>query len=405
MAFSTLIGEGAGTITTGQRKLADLTAARIRPQVIDKLFYDNAGLAPLTALMRKLSLVKQVGNSVIDHYETDEMPLNIEVDGAHTAAATSLAVTTNHGNRTVVNDLLMNVETNEIIRVTAVGASTLTVTRAYAGTSGAAMGDNDELKFLGMADTEGNTAPAAKSSEPTKVQHYVQTRKMAVELSRRDLNADVFGEDEKARIMRDQLNSLRNRIEQHYLFSNGYQSTDPTVSYGLPGRVTTNVTDMNNVALDEQSWYTWLKNCSINNAVDSSKVFVFVGSNISEALDSFGRDVIRYAPDDKKLGLACSQYQSSFGTVTLHRHPLLDDTKGSGASYGIGGGRAYYLNMACLGRLLYKGGPGGSGDYRLQPDVEATGTDGKKWQWIVDEGLIVMSEHKHGILREAASLS
>lgn len=72
---------------------------------------------------------------------------------------------------------------NEIVRVTALaGATTLTISRGYAGTTGAAH-SSKYAALLGSADAEGADAPAAQADSASRLYNYVQTFSRSISLS------------------------------------------------------------------------------------------------------------------------------------------------------------------------------------------------------------------------------
>ncbi len=400
MAFSTLLGESAGTITGGQRAFSAIGSARLKPQVIEKLIYTNANTAPVTALIEKLGKKKTVGQPTFYHFETDRLPRVVEVDGNQNDSETSIEVTAGHGKRCVVGTILLNTRTDEMLRVTSISTDTLTVaTRPFAGTTAAAMLDNDELAILGTAAADGATSVASITSEPTQVTNACQIFRRAFEMTGRDISADTFTDDEKVRIMRDAHDAVQMDMEQAYLFSTGIATSDPTATAGFVKWATTNVTNMGGVALDEQSWNTFLKSVLIRNYGSRKNMVLFAGDNVCEALDSFARDVIRYKSDDEMLGIAIGEARSSFGTVKVVRHGLLSDTLGSQAGLGRWGGRAFLINFDYFGKAVYK-----NRGLNLYSNIETPGTDGKKWEYLGDEGLWMAAEEVHGHLKGCAAL-
>ncbi len=61
------------------------------------------------------------------------------------------------------------------------------------------------------------------------------------------------------------------------------------------------------------------------------------------------------------------------------------------------GGYAFLLNMKLIGKATY----GGRG-LHLRQNIETPGTDGKKWEYMADEGLYVVNQKRHAILKGVA---
>src|SRR3990167_724540 len=109
MAFGDLLGEASGTITQGQGKLSGIAAARLKPQIIEGVLYEFGEISPFYVFLLKLGLKKTVGAPTFGHYQSDELPLSVEIDNAagYVAGDTSLQLATGHASRVVVGDRLM----------------------------------------------------------------------------------------------------------------------------------------------------------------------------------------------------------------------------------------------------------------------------------------------------------
>lgn len=143
-----------------------------------------------------------------------------------------------------VNELL-RIE-NEIVRITALAsATTLTIVRAYAGTTGAAHSSKTAFS-VGVADPENSDAPAGIQDSASRLYNYVQTFTRGVELSN----------DEIAQLSTEG-NPLNGQLERRFIEINrqlaralfyGVRHEDSTnkihVMGGLKQFVTTNVTNV-----------------------------------------------------------------------------------------------------------------------------------------------------------------
>ena len=143
-----------------------------------------------------------------------------------------------------VNELLKC--ENEVVRVTAIAsATTLTIVRAYAGTTGAAHSAKT-IYTLGSADPENSDAPAGIQDSSSRLYNYVQTFTRAVELS----------DDEIAQLSTDG-NPLNAHVERRFIELNrqlaravlyGVRHEDSTNKIhamgGLKQFVTTNVSNV-----------------------------------------------------------------------------------------------------------------------------------------------------------------
>lgn len=143
------------------------------------------GLDYLSPKMDGIALLKRIGtngftvdNHVFSWTETDLAPRSEAVTLADGVATSLTVASTGHYQ---VNDLI-SIE-DEIVRVDAIAdATTLTIERGYAGTTGAAHSAVG-ARILGSADPENALAPESQTDVPRKLFNYVQTFTRAVELS------------------------------------------------------------------------------------------------------------------------------------------------------------------------------------------------------------------------------
>lgn len=114
-------------------------------------------------------------------HEWTEVTLATRKETVTIAAAGTNPITVANAYQYQVNDIV-RIE-NEIIRVTAIAsATTLTVTRGYAGTTAAAH-TAKPLYNMGSADPENSPAPASMAHTGSRLYNYVQTFTRAVEMS------------------------------------------------------------------------------------------------------------------------------------------------------------------------------------------------------------------------------
>lgn len=124
-----------------------------------------------------------------------------------------------------VNELI-RIE-NEIVRVTAIAsATTLTIVRGYAGTTGAAHSSKTAFT-VGVADPENSEAPAGISDSASRLYNYVQTFTRGVELSN----------DEIAQLSTEG-NALNGQLERRFIEIN--RQLARALFYGVRYEDTTN---------------------------------------------------------------------------------------------------------------------------------------------------------------------
>ena len=187
-----LRGSGSGDLGTDQRP------KNFRDML---LMVGPAGVAPVFALTSRAS-TKSVDDPEFNWWDEPQGHVRLLVNGAlgtgdttitvDSADPTATTMTAQYGTATHLKpgDLLY-VETGEVaafsnerIEVTSVISDTqFTAKRGVAGTTAAAISDNDLLTLVGSAFAEGTGAPDAVSRNPIKFQNFTQIFKDTYELT------------------------------------------------------------------------------------------------------------------------------------------------------------------------------------------------------------------------------
>lgn len=177
-------------------------------------------------------------------YEWSETALATRSEVITLADGSGVTLTVANAYQYQINNIL-RVE-NEVLRVTAIAsATTLTIVRGYAGTTGAAHAAKKMIS-LGSADPEGANAPAGISDDGDRLFNYSQNFTRAVSLSN----------DEIAQLSTDG-NPLNKQVERRFIEINrellqavlyGFKNLDATNKIGTVGGakqfLTSNVTNV-----------------------------------------------------------------------------------------------------------------------------------------------------------------
>lgn len=143
------------------------------------------GLDFLNPRQDGIALLKRIGTNGFTaksvKREWTETALAVRAETVTLADGSGTSLTVANAYQYQVNELL-RIE-NEVVRVTAIAsATTLTIVRGYAGTTGAAH-SSKTVRSLGAADPENSNAPAGISDTGDRLYNYVQTFTRSVELS------------------------------------------------------------------------------------------------------------------------------------------------------------------------------------------------------------------------------
>jgi hypothetical protein len=194
------------------------------------------------ALLKKLGMHSFMAKSF--KHEWTEVALAGRSEAVTLADGTATTLTVSDAYIYQVNDLI-RIE-SEIVRVTALAsATTLTIVRAYAGTTGVAHSAKTAMN-LGSADPENAAAPAGQSDSSSRLYNYVQTFTRGVDLS----TDEIMQASTDGNPLQGQL--ARRTIEWYQKFSAAmfygvrYEDTTNKIHAmgGLKHFVTTNVTNV-----------------------------------------------------------------------------------------------------------------------------------------------------------------
>ena len=135
---------------------------------------------------------------------------------------------------------------NELVRVTAIAnATTLTITRGYGGTTGAAHAAKP-IFSVGGAAAENSTGPAAVSDTADRLYNYVQIFDRAVELSKTEImQATTDGNPLTGQLKRRYIEFMR-EVAMAVFYGIRYEDTVNNIHLmgGMKQFVTTNVTNV-----------------------------------------------------------------------------------------------------------------------------------------------------------------
>jgi len=188
-------------------------------------------------------------------WSEDDVPAvstQINFAAGYNTVATGLTVDDSLG--LIENSLIYIAETAEICYVTAVpSATTLTVVRGFAGSTPAAISDNDTVLFLGDQLPELAVANVNNGSIPTEHYNYIQRWSKGVSISDLQDNVEMMGGVgqmprevlRKALEMKRQINNAlirgrRNMIVSPVTAADGFVYT----THGFEGYIQTNELDL-----------------------------------------------------------------------------------------------------------------------------------------------------------------
>jgi hypothetical protein len=138
-------------------------------------------------------------------------------DGTFTDPDADTQFVVDHGSRFRAGDQIQVESSEELMLVTAVNGDTLTVVRAYSGTTPENLADNQVINILGNAALEGADRPSVRFTNRKRCGNYTQIFTAAVEVSGTDIAAGQLGlademDYQKQERLRELIRDLENTV-------------------------------------------------------------------------------------------------------------------------------------------------------------------------------------------------
>lgn len=331
----------------GQRTTENVAAVQRAIAVDKEIVLLEPDAAPLTVLTKRWEEggnVRPVGDFEFSWVE-DEGEVRFDAVnkvGGYTAEETEIETDT--GTVFYKAALVKVPRTGEIMRVTSIATNKLTVTRGYAGTTAAALLDDDQLFVIGAVAEEGDTSFEARSANPTKITNYTEIFRRSIEESGSMLSSDnlTTPHDWVHQHKKAMIEHLKD-IEHAALFGSKGKATGAngrrvSTSGGAIYYLTANNQDMGGT-MTESELESWVR--SITRF--GSKTKTVLASRLAlSVINGFATSKIStvQADNDTTYGLAIRQYVSPHGTINLIAHPLLEGTVWGGYMIALDMGKA-----------------------------------------------------------------
>lgn len=238
----------------------------------------------------------------------------------NTTDPVTVTVTSGDGNTKFRVDDILKIE-DELVRVTAVAANTVTVSRGWGGSTNAAHASGILITLLGSARPQGSAVGASRTTTKTNLFNYTQIFEESVvvtatnQATKKYVNGSGQGEVEYQ--IERTMEILGTNLEKTLMFGRKSQPTSATVPGTMDGilpRFTTNVYNKAAAALTQ----TMLEDAMQDIWVAGTKALVcLAGATQARRIDTF-LDAYREAGyEDKTLGSFVQRYITRFGAVDL----------------------------------------------------------------------------------------
>ena len=336
----------------GSRNTLTIEQSQRIPDVDDKIFLLEPGESPLTAFLTQIGKIGDGGgkfkgqalqkrvvyNPEFMEYEDQYSGVWAQINNGagYNSAATALTVDNPSAAIFTKFDLIKNTRTGEIMRVISVDytGNILTVTRGAGATGAAAILDNDWLLVIGPAFEEGSKSGDSNTTKLVKVTNFTQIFKTKFGVTQTENASKLYpsgnpGADLKYMRAKHGIEQAK-KIERAYWFGEKKEVTGPDGKpLRLSGGILEGIIGVGNVqdeaasGLTEAEFRSFLQNYAFK--YGSSEKYFFCGNTILGYLESFATSKMYIVPSDKTYGVQIRQFQSSFGTLNIIRHPMFDN--------------------------------------------------------------------------------
>jgi hypothetical protein len=380
-------------LITGVRATAGTDGILSNARVIDMsdvIHLLDPNEAPLTAIMMKLRTVTAV-NPKVEWMEDDYIPsqgtLNEALDNSETA------IDVVDGTVFRVGDIVKVLDTGEVMSVTVVGLTQITVaTRPIGVTAATAAANGSVLLIIGNANAENSNMREIITQKKTAQFNYCQIYRWEFGASGTLQASELYGGDDLAYQRRKAGKEFRIQMERSYLFGERMLAaeSDKRFSGGIIERITTNVTSDTSLTLADLE--TFLET---GFRYGPARKMLFASRRIVSHLSLLASNNIETRPTDKSFPLALTEYVSPHGKLYIATHNSLT---GSGLNNQSYGGWGLLLDLDSIFHRPMRGR-----NTMLRTNIQANDADGRIDGYLAECCPQVIQEKNHAILNNVTN--
>jgi hypothetical protein len=377
-----------------------------RPKNYRELFtlLEPNGNAPLNALLA-MGSSEPTDDPEYKNFR-DELPdRKLTVNGAIADTSTgTITIDASDDNKFAIDGaIVVNSATGEVMHVTAdTTATTLTVTRNIGGTTHQ-IADNAELFIAGFAAAEGGSSPTAISFDATVASNYTQIFRTAFQVSNTLNSTYLRTGDKMNEAMTKALKLHMSDIERAMFFgykheSNG-SSAQPTRFTGGLLNSLTNVVDVDTdyatyggTAAGEmtEEGFDQLLISTVFKYGSKQKI-AFVGENVANYLQQFGKDRWQPTAMEGAYGVNLTRYNTFAGDLMVHLHPQFRQVPGMKEAMII-------VDFPYLSYRYLEGR-----DTQLLENRQSNDADSVKHEYLTECGLELLQDKTHAYIKNWGS--
>ena len=381
---------------TGQRTTLNVNQTSRKIDMVERIKLLESHETPLFVLTGELPSAATY-NPKFQWQEDELAPRFTAVNNGAGYSSSATSIVVDDGDYLDEGWLFKVTRTGELIRVQSAAGDTLTVVRGVGAVAGVAIVDNDEIVVIGPVFAEGTLSPSARSTNQTDVYNFTEITKTAIEETGTQHHTDSINspndwEHQAVKAGVEHKKTLEFK-RWHSTRSESTVSGKPLrTSNGVLNSITTNVFDAGG-AYTEDEFYTHMVPVFRHG---SNVKWGFPSPEVINVLNSFPRtkqQVCQSAITDK-YGIKVFEYLTPHGTLRLVNNRNFEGDELS--EY------LPILDLAAI-RRRYLANKNGSRDTHVQKGIQANDLDGRKDQWLTEDGLEFSEEVKHALVTAVAS--
>ena len=367
-----------------------LNADQKKIDMFPRIFLYDPQANPILTIITQRAKSQSATEVETKWLEDAPVPTWLTANAGINSSATSLVLTSGQGAYVLANNhIIKNMNTGELIQVTAVATDTLTIVRGYAGSTAAAIATTDNLLNLRGAFGQGTNTAVSMATTKTTKSNYCQIRKTTVSVTKTLDAVALYGGDERLYQRMKAANEHARDWEQILLHGTkgsvvSGQANPVFMTGGLDYYISTNVLATSGT-LTESEFLDFLPNAfrySVSGSPGVTKLMV-CSPEVINTINAWGIAKLQTTPASDRAsqtyGIDIKEYVSGFGKLMVTYHPLLEQ----GAR-----GTAYILDLD--GLMIRPLRP-----TRLNTNVQAPDADLYKDEYLTEAGFMVAMELSH----------
>lgn len=378
-------------IITGIRSGAVINVSRKVVDMSDRIALLEPSAAPLTVLIKRLN--KKVAINYHYNWLEDElMPRIVTSSTAYDSTATTIVLTTGHGEYCIARNLLVVPRTGETMLVSTVSTDTLTVVRSWGAAPAAPINALEELMIIGVVVPQAlETTISLKSTKTVTVSNYTQIFRTPLGVAGTLEACELYGGNDRAyQRLKKGIEHLE-QIERAFLYGEKRVEVvgghHRTTTGGAREFIITRIKDFGEYATSSE-FHLWLKD--LFRYGSTQKAFMCSPLWLS-AISEWAMGKIHMTPTEKTFGIAVANYVTPHGTLALIKNNVLE-----GATYS---GYAFAFDVTNLAYRYLSGR-----DTVLKTNIQSPEADLLKDEYLSEVGFELRLEKTHGIAKGITSI-